>query len=132
MTRPSLRQALAGLLVVAVLLVPMAASAASTATAEALTGSAGHLPRLRDLLMRFWAQALAEGCGFGLDGLCAFSPVDPDHGCGIDPDGRCVGSSAADSDHGCGIDPSGQCAAATVSPDHGCIIDPNGGCTPIQ
>ena len=95
-------------LLAALLLVPVAASAAPR------SASPSFLPRLWSLLAILW----------------------PDEGCGIDPDGRCKGTAPAlpaTVDAGCGIDPSGLCKNAApalpASADEGCGIDPSGRCT---
>ena len=63
-----------------------------------------------------------------LDRLVSFvSVLWQKEGCGIDPLGRCV-ASTANVKEGCGIDPWGGCAPSEPTADAGCTIDPLGGC----
>jgi hypothetical protein len=122
MPRFNLRLRITALFLVAVLTVPLAATAAP---------GAGRQPAGPGLLSQIWL-ALTNVWGTG---------VTSDSGCHWDPNGRCLPGSAAPApaitpDSGCHMDPDGRCGrgsavpAPAITPDSGCHMDPNGGCLP--
>jgi hypothetical protein len=137
---PPLRAALLALALSGTLAVPPAAGAAlagSVLTVSAVgPGALDWVSETWSWLRGVWPEAgrILDPSGHHVSN----APVHPQDGCGIDPNGRCLGrADRLRPSDGCGIDPNGHCGGMTqrLRPSAGCGIDPNGHCggtTPIR
>jgi hypothetical protein len=126
MPKEAARRRILPVLLLALLAMPWAVSAASP-QASPRTARAIQ-PEALDLLSQLWSFLTKIGCNIDPNGQCATK-----EGCGIDPSGCTSQSPQSQPKEGCNIDPNGRCSRAETpqtQPKEGCRIDPDGRCLP--